>query len=116
MVVHDHDLRNLGLMTKIEFTMKFLHHGLKENQKLNLILDYEMRMVKRKDEHDLYPGEELKEFSSSQYLAILLARFMKSKRQKVNSFYRISQNEEVPFAVMISLKDCIKDTGMGFFL
>ena len=23
MVVHDHDLRNLGLMTKIEFTMKF---------------------------------------------------------------------------------------------
>lgn len=86
MVVHDHDLRNLGLMTKTEFTMEFLHHGLKENQKLNLILDYEMRMVKRKDEHDLYPGEELKEFSSSQYLATLLARFMKSKRQKVNSF------------------------------
>ena len=45
-----------------------------------------MSMIKRKDEHDLYPGEELKEFSSSQYLAILLARFMKSKRQKVNSF------------------------------
>ena len=32
MVVHDHDLRNLGLMTKTEFTMEFLHHGLKENQ------------------------------------------------------------------------------------
>ncbi|EJR11329.1 S-layer protein [Bacillus paranthracis] len=110
MVVHDHDLRNLGLMTKTEFTMKFLHHGLKENQKLNLILDYEMRMVKRKDEHDLYPGEELKEFSSSQYLATLLARFMKSKRQKVNSFYRISQNKEVPFAVMISLKRLYKKT------
>ncbi|MGR6020054.1 hypothetical protein ACT7CU_24250 [Bacillus paranthracis] len=42
--------------------------------------------LNEKDEHDLYPGEELKEFSSSQYLAILLARFMKSKRQKVNSF------------------------------
>ncbi|HDX9640393.1 TPA: S-layer protein [Bacillus mobilis] len=110
MVVHDHDLRNLGLMTKTEFIMKFLHHGLKENQKLNLILDYEMNMIKRKDKHDLYPGEELKEFSSSQYLAILLARFMKSKRQKINSFYRISQNEEVPFAVMISLKRLYKKT------
>ncbi|MCU5378218.1 S-layer protein [Bacillus cereus] len=110
MVVHDHDLRNLGLMTKTEFIMKFLHHSLKENQKLNLILDYEMRMIKRKDEHDLYPGEELKEFSSSQYLTILLSRFMKSKRQKVNSFYRISQNEEVPLAVMISLKRLYKKT------
>ena len=109
MVVHDHDLRNLGLMTKTEFTMEFLHHGLKENQKLNLILDYEMRMVKRKDEHDLYPGEELKEFSSSQYLVTLLARFMKSKRQKVNSFTEYHK-KEVPFAVMISLKRLYKKT------
>ncbi|PIE94490.1 S-layer protein [Bacillus fungorum] len=110
MVVHDHDLRNLGLMTKTEFIMKFVHHSLKENQKLNLILDYEMRMMKRKDEHDLYPGEELKEFSSSQYLAILLSRFMKSKRHEINSFYRISKYEEVPFAVMVSLKREYKET------